>query len=279
MEGLAPGGTLEAPTEPGRRQLVEVAGARLLLLGQHPALAGTDPGAGLLRTAGQGEFRLPAERAVAHVGDQDRDVQPYGSGRPGADHDVGADRGVVRQRAPGQLGGQQLQVVPARQLGQRHAHRGDLALVPGPGQAVAGQHPDVRVLGLLGAAVDVGVQPLIGLAVVRLGVLLLPGRDLVPVDQHRVGRGVDPGREPRQHLVIGVRADPRRDAVVVPVHTADQVLAADEAVGEQRAAMQASPVEHRDLVVVADHHQVDARHQRVCGRTVRESAPGRDLHR
>ena len=69
-------GTSYVPAEAGRRQLVEVAGALGLLLGQHAALAGADAGARQLGAAGERGLGLLRQRAEAHVGHEDRDVEP-----------------------------------------------------------------------------------------------------------------------------------------------------------------------------------------------------------
>ncbi len=104
--------------------------------------------------------------------------------------------------------------------------------------------------------------------------LLLPGGDLVGVDQHLAGLG--PGRKFRQHFVVVVFGDACVDAVVPVVQPADEVVAVDAAVGEQRAAVQAAAVQHGDIVAVADHDQVDIADQRIGGRAVLELGPARD---
>ena len=74
--------------------------------------------------------------------------QPERPGGGRADRDRGVDRMVVEHREPGQLGGEDLQVVPRRQLGPRHAHRGDLPVRAG--EAAAGEVVDLRDERLLG---------------------------------------------------------------------------------------------------------------------------------
>ena len=60
------------------------------------------------------------------------------------------------------------------------------------------------------------------------------------------------------------------------MQTADQVVAVDLPVGEQRAAVQAAAVEHRVVVAPADDHEVDAVDRRTHRLAVEEVGEGRE---
>ena len=169
--------------------------------------------------------------------------------------------------------------VPARQLGQRHAHGRDFAVMPPFFQAVLRQLLNVLVVGFLRPAVDVGVEAEVFVALVGLGKVDVPGLHLFFVHVDRVVVGVDPGGEFVEGFVVAVRTDAGVVAIVPVVDAADQVVASDGAVGEQGAAMQAAPVEDRDVVVVADDDEVYVGYQRVGGLAVFEFAPGGDFDR
>ena len=102
----------------------------------------------------------------------------------------------------------------------------------------------------------IDVETLVHVGRVRLRVLQLPPDDVVAVDEQAVA--LDHRRELREHLAVVVRADARLDAVVPAVQTADEIVAPDLAVGEQRAAVQAATVEHRVLVAPPDDDEIDA---------------------
>ena len=135
---------VERPAEASRRQLVEVAAVVGLLLGQHAALARADARAGQLGALRQRRLGLLGQRAEAHVGHEDRDVEPQRLVGVGPDAHLGADRLVVEQREGGELPGDELQVVPRRQPDARHAHGRHRAVMAGLGQTVLGQLVDVR---------------------------------------------------------------------------------------------------------------------------------------
>ncbi len=187
---------------------------------------------------------------------------------------------VIEQRPPMKLGGDELDAVPARQSIVRDPHRRDRSVMtdlfrPVPGQPV--DLPDVRLVGRAGRVL---IRPEVRLSVVRLGVLLRPGGDLVGIDVH--APVVDPRRESVEALLVRVRTHTGAEAVVPTVQTAHEVVAVDVAIGHQRAAMQASAVHHRDVVVEGHDHQVDIGDQRAGGRAILEVVPVRNwegLHR
>jgi hypothetical protein len=131
--------------------------------------------------------------------------------------------------------------------------------MPGLAQAVLCIMLDLLDMWLDGVGVHFRVEAEIGVAPIGLRVTLLPGRDFVGVDHHLAA--VNPRREFRQHFLVVVLADAAVEPVVPVVQPADQVVAVDAAVGEQRAAVQATSVEHRHVVAVADHNEVDAADQ------------------
>ncbi len=145
-------------------------------------------------------------------------------------------------------------------------------------EAVSGELADEADVGLVRGAEVVLVEALIGAPVVRLGVLHRPGGDLVGVDPQPVV--LDPGHETVQRLVVVVFGDAGAVAVVPVVDSADEVVAVDATVGEQRAAVEAAPVEHRCRIHVgpADDDEVDVADQRVRRRHRLQLAPGRDPH-
>ena len=60
-----------------------------------------------------------------------------------------------------------------------------------------------------------------------------------------------------KRLGVVVFADSGIDAVVPIVNSAKKVVAFDMPVAHQRSAMEATSVEHRDVIVVADNDEVD----------------------
>ena len=256
MEGLRGAHLLPAEAEARRSQLVEIARIGLLLLGQHAAFARADAGADEFGAAGQRHLGRCRERTEAHVRDDQRYRQPQRPLRVRPDDDIGADGVIVEQRRAVQLGGKDLDVVPARQLVARHAHRVHHAMVAGLGKAVARIALNQRVVRLFRRAVaGVGIGTQVAVAVEGLRVGQRPGADLVGVDPHLAV--VDPGRELGQHLGVVVSRDAAVEAVVPVVQAADEVVALHMTVGQQRAAMQAAAVEHRHRSVVSDDHQID----------------------
>jgi hypothetical protein len=171
VEGLHAGDLVEAPAEARRGVLVEVARALGLLLGEHAALAGGDAGAGLLGAAGEGDLRLLAEGAEAHVADEDRDLEaqrPFGAR---ADDELGGDRGVVEQRLGGELAGDDLDVDHCGSSERGTPMAETAPWWPSLVEAVARELLDVADLVLLGAAVDVGVEAEVLVALELLRVL------------------------------------------------------------------------------------------------------------
>ena len=266
------------PAEPARRQLVEVAGALGLLLGQHAALAGADRGARPLGAARERDLRLRRQRAEAHVGHEHRDVEAQRAGGGRADRHRRVDGFVVQPREAVQLRGEDLQVVPLRELVAGHTHGGDGAVRAG--QPVLGQPVDLRDVRLLRAVlVRVVEQPVVG------------GRD-APFRPHRAV--LDELVLVQQHLAVDdvaaefvdplgrvVGGDAGVEPVVPAVHAADQVGALDPAVGQQRAPVRAAALEHVHRGTAAYEHEVDAVGLRVGGCVVgqRVEAGDRDQAR
>jgi hypothetical protein len=243
--------------EPGRGQLVQVARVLGLLFGEHPPLARGDTGTGQLGAARERDLGLLRQRAEAHVGDEQRDVEPQRSLRPRADREVASHLHVVELRRRGELRRHELDAVPAWQLGAGHPHRRHRtvrALQP-----LCGEPLDRLGVRLLGRTVHVLVRTLVGVSVERLRVLALPRGDLVGIDPH--GAILHPGGELVQPLGVVVLADAGAELEVPLVHAADQVLALNGAVGQQRSPVQATAVQHRDLVIVTDDDEVHVPHQ------------------
>ena len=157
VEGLAQRSSLSmAPAEARRRPARRSSGSQASCSsGQHAALARADARARQLRALREGDLRLLAEGAEAHVADEQRDVEVQRLAGGGTDHQLGGDLLVLEQGLGGELRGQQLEVVPARQLRRGNAHGGHHAVVSEHRQAVACQALDVGVVRLLGRAVHV----------------------------------------------------------------------------------------------------------------------------
>ena len=255
VEGLDVPDLVDRPAEPTGRQFVEVPRVLLLLLGQHAALTGTDPRAGPLSAERESCLRLLRESAEAHVGHEQRNVESERSVGGLPDRDIGADLCVVEQRAPCELGRDDLDRIPTRQAVAWHPHRCHRAVVPDLRQPIGGQLADIGDVRLVGSAVRILIGALVCVAVPGLRMFAFPGQHLIEVDDHLAV--VDPRRELLQPFVVVVGADSGAEAVVPAVYAAHQILAADRAVGEQRTAMLAASVQHRELLVVADDHQID----------------------
>ena len=173
----------------------------------------------------------------------------------GTDAQLGADRNVVEQRQARELRGHEVDGVPRRHRLARHAHRGDEPVMSDLGETVGREFVNAHHVGLFDRAVRIGVEPLIHVGRVRLRVPQLPAHDVVAVDEQAVV--FDLRREAFERFRVVVRTDARFDSVVPAVQSADQVVPDDLAVGEQRAAVQTTSVEHRTLVVSADDDEVD----------------------
>ena len=184
---------------------------------------------------------------------------------------MGVELGEARE-----LCGHELDVVPVGELLARDAHRADRAVHARLAEPVGGQLVDVHHERLLRDHVRVAVVALVHVGVERLRVAHHEAQHLVAIDEQVVA--VERAGELLQHLGVVVGADPRVDAVVPAVQPADQVVALDAAVAQQRAAVQASPVQHRVFVAPPDDHQIDAFDGRPHRRPFRDLAPGRHLH-
>ena len=102
----------------GRQVLVDEVLGLAALLGGHAAVPGGGGGADLARAAAEGLLGRRGQRAEAHAGDGDRDVEVQGvPGVAGAENDVGvAALAVPLQRVAGHAGAEEQQVV---EVGQR----------------------------------------------------------------------------------------------------------------------------------------------------------------
>ena len=278
VEGLALRDLVETPSEPGRREFVEVPAVRFLLFGEHASFAGADAGAGQLGARGERDLGLLRERAEAHVAYEEGDVQTKGLGGSGPDDELRLDRIVVHERACGQLGGQKLDILPAGQIGEGDPHGRHSPMVSNTGEPITSQRLDVPVVRLLRRTMDVLVQTEIVVASVRLRIRLGEGHDLGLVDPDHILVHIDLGRETMKSLVVVVLADPGVVPIVPTVNPADEVRTLDPAVGKQGTPVVASPEHHRDPVVEADHDQIDSCDESVSRTPIFEVAPGRDFH-
>ncbi len=115
-------------------------------------------------------------------------------------------------------------------------------MVAGLAETVRRELADELDVGLICSAGVVLVNALVRVALIRLRVLLRPGANLIFINEHLAI--LEPARELVQRLRVVVFADARIQPIVPVVHAADQVVAVDEAVGHQGAAMRAPPVQH-----------------------------------
>lgn len=144
-------------------------------------------------------------------------------------------------------------------------------MVPDTGEPVGGQAADQPNVGFLVGPVMILIGALIGVATVRLGVLVLPGGDLVRVDHDRVV--LNPRSKGLKLLGVVVGADPGLDPVVPTVQVTDQVVAGDVAVGQHSPAVKTASVEDRHGVVGAYDDQIDAANERPGWVAIGEGAP------
>jgi hypothetical protein len=121
-----------------------------------------------------------------------------------------------------QLTGEDLDVVPAREIRPRHAHRGGRTVVAPLFQAELRQVLDLANFVFLGHRMGVCVLPEILVSIERLRVRARPLGDLVLVDQYLVV--LDPGGEFGKALGVVVFANSRIDPVVPIVHTAHEIV-------------------------------------------------------
>lgn len=127
-----------------------------------------------------------------------------------------------------ELGRENLDVVPARELRAGHAHGVYAAVMAHALEPVFGHFANPRIVGLVRCSVGVGVRARGGAAIKGLGVTTLPLAYLVFVHEDAVV--LDSVAEFLQDLVVRIGGNPGSEAEVPPVHATDQVLAADLAV-------------------------------------------------
>ena len=169
--------------------------------------------------------------------------------------------GIVEQRQRGELGGHELDRVPRRQLLARHPHRCNRPVLPGnPAIGELADETHVRFLRRPGRILE---RPLVRITSVGLRVAQPPLLDLVGVDPHRAV--VDPRRESLEPLFVVVLRDAAAVAIVPMVETADEIVAFDMPVTEQRSSVEAAPVQDGHVLTnaPADDDQIDATHERV----------------
>ena len=63
------------------------------------------------------------------------------------------------------------------------------------------------------------------------------------------------------------------------MNAADQIFATDVTIGQERAAVQAAPVEHRHVVVEPDNYEVNVADERVRGGAIGKVIPACDAGR
>ncbi len=113
--------------------------------------------------------------------------------------------------------------------------------------AALGKRVDELGRGLVRRPLRVSVGTEVGVAIVRLGVDLRPVGHFVRVDEDFIA--LDEGLEPGQGFVVAVLGHPGIDPVIPVMHAADQILAANKAVGEKGPAVKAATVENGDVTV------------------------------
>ena len=121
--------------------------------------------------------------------------------------------------------------------------------------AFASQHLNVAIARFFRTSVNVLVESEILIPLKRLRVF---GCERVNVGffyQHIIA--VDRRFEFMKRLGVVVFTDSGIDAVVPIVNSAKKVVAFDMPVAHQSSAMEATSVEHRDVIVVADNDEVD----------------------
>ena len=229
VEGLDPGEFVHGEAKSRRRQLVEIATIRFLLFWEHAALSRADPGTRQLGTLGQSNLGFEGQRPKAHIGDNDRNVEVQRFRRTGPNDEVGCDRYIVELRHASQLRGDKLEIVPGRQVLDGNSHSGDGPMMTHLLEAVSSQRSNGFDLCLEGILAVVLEDTLVGIAIVRLWVLLFPGDDLFLV--HPDSTILDPGRELLQTLLGVVGADSAVDLIVPGVHPTDQVVPTHEPIG------------------------------------------------
>ena len=215
-------------TEASGSQLIKVTRVRLLLCRQHTALTRADAGASKLRTFRQRNLGFLRERAEAHVGYEQRDVEFHRPVCTRPDNEIRANLLVVQQRQLVQLRHNELDVVPGRQLAPRHAHRRRRPVMAHLRQAFAGElanELDVRLV--LGAG-RILKRALVRASVVRLRMRSGPRCDFVFVDADLTV--LYPTRKLGQYFRVVVFGDACVVPVVPTVNTADEIVAIDVAV-------------------------------------------------
>jgi len=268
---------LEAPTKASRSQLVEVPRVGLLLFRQHPSFARTDPCPDPLRTHGQGNLGFLTQGSEAHVRYEERDLQPERPVRSRPDDHLRPHLFLVQERCPAQLSRKYLNARPEGKLRDGYSHGRYLPMVPDLSQSVPGKFLNVCVVRFLGPSVGILIETQVFLSLIGLRVLLEPAHYLFLIHQHRIPFAVDPSSKLVEGLGVVVFAHSRVQAVIPSMHTTNQVMAVHVPIGHEGATVEAPPIENRNLLVMADHHQVHLRHQGINGFPIPELTPHGDL--
>ena len=123
-------------------------------------------------------------------------------------------------------------------------------------ETVGSEFPNRPDVGFVRRAVGVLIGALVGIAVERLGVLLLPRPNLILIDPD--GFILDPALESVKSLAGVVGTDAGAESIIPIVEPANEVVSTNSAVGQQRAPMQTAAVEHGYRVIPTYDHEIDA---------------------
>ena len=144
--------------------------------------------------------------------------------------------------------------MPARQGTPVHAHGRHGTMVTHVLQAILGQVLDIGRIGLCPFRVCVGIFPQIFFRLEGRRMFLFKSKDLRAVDIDILA--FDEVLEFVQNLVIVVLADPRVDAVVPVMETANEIVPIDEAIRQQGTPVMAATVHDGYVIPLLDKHKV-----------------------
>ncbi len=126
-------------------------------------------------------------------------------------------------------------------------------------QPIVCKHTNKFDMGLIHGAGWILIGPLVGITVVGLGMLAGKFCNLVFVNQHL--SVFIPDTEFWQRFAVVIFADSGVKTIVPAMHSTDQVIASNMAVGHQRTAMGTAPIEHSQVVVVTYEDQINLGNQ------------------